>query len=117
MQRTPEIMRAILADVEAKPRRVVAEPGLTNGRALLQGGYVEGRVVYGSGVQLELDRLTWRGAELLDAIRSPEQWSVVEARFAGKSAPFELYEAVALDLAAAAAGITRTADTTASGAV
>lgn len=106
MRRDPALMRQLLIDVEAMPRMVITEPARQHVALLADAGYLEG--IDGSTFQRRAFRatgLTWKGHELLDAIRTEAQWAAVLARLGPDGAPFDILARVAYQVSAEAAGL------------
>ncbi|MGZ8158118.1 MAG: DUF2513 domain-containing protein [Methylobacter sp.] len=61
----------------------------------------------GAGIHFDLERLTWSGHELLDAIRSETIWDKTKTTITNKGVAmtFELIKSVAIGLATTAMGI------------
>jgi len=109
--RDMELMRRLLFDVEAAPgphEIVVAGDAassalLRNASLLAEAGYLESED--SSSLRDRVARrqllLTWRGHELLDAIRSDETWALMKERLpiAAGQVPLHIVEQYAFHLA------------------
>lgn len=111
MKRDFEMIRELLLDVEAAPGPLeVLSLGDEHSRTLFhnivlltEAGYLDSN--NGSSTTRQLKKsmvLTWRGHELVDAIRSETTWSLLKSRLpieAG-TVPFHIVEQVAYAMAA-----------------
>lgn len=107
MTRLPDLLRRLLLDIETAPRAVIDPVAVYHARLLCEAGYVEAQIMTGlKGDRVHASRLTWKGHELLDAIRTDAQWAAVLERLSGQSAPFDgVIVPVAFEIAATSAGL------------
>lgn len=113
MTRDFALMRRVLFDIEAAPGALEivsagddASVALFRNVALLdEAGYVESANTSSTRVERRQVLLTWRGHELLDAIRSEATWAVLNERLpiAAAEMPLHLVEQYAFHLAMQAA--------------
>jgi hypothetical protein len=125
MQRDLSLVRTILLATEAlKPgsfhsqgskalEGVEARALLEHVRLLLEAGLVGGHMTLDdgrpSGGTFAIDRLTWKGHELLALLRDPGIWAQTQERLSvlGGSAPLELLTAIARELVEERLGLHR----------
>jgi len=121
MKRDMDLVRAILMEVENAPEED-ARRGVTSidgydsiafvhhVELMQEAGLVEATVVRADGVgaiKARVDRLTWKGYDFLDAIRSDAIWSKTKSAVTETvgSASFDVLKAVAVSLAMKALGL------------
>lgn len=117
MTRDPDLVRAILVAVERLapvPSFHVAIKGSSaplvqyHCKLLFDAGYLDGRDTSNlSRFQLQIMGLSWKGHELLDAIREAADWIAIRTalQMDTRAVPFSIVEASALRRAREAAGL------------
>jgi hypothetical protein len=122
MKRDWDLIRAILMAVEAEPagRTVTASDVRTDAtahsvrfhiRLLNEAGLLVAAVDTDGGFDspryADIDRLTWEGYELLDAVRDDRAWQQVKATALSKGGglTFEVLKALAVSLGKSALGL------------
>lgn len=109
MTRDVELMRRVLFDVEAAPGPLeIVSAGdeasialFRNVGLMAEAGYLDSVDTSSSRYARRQLVLTWRGHELLDAIRSEETWALMKERLpiASGQVPFHIIEQYAFHLA------------------
>lgn len=109
MTRDLELMRRVLFDVEAAPGALeivasndAASAALFRNVALLaEAGYLESENTSSTRIGRRQLLLTWRGHELLDAIRSEATWALLKERLpiASGEVPVHIVEQYAFHVA------------------